>query len=114
MDKLIKSLNSIKEYTENQTQIFSRAECPDISHTFNKIAETLNQFESIIRRSPLTPETINIYNNKLHDLEIQYKRLSFYGPDFTERTKRYQKFKSDIELQITQTIYQYRQSSNLI
>lgn len=105
-------IQQIMQYTENQIQIFSHAECPTISNAFKQLYDILDNLKKISTRQPLSPQTINLYNNALYEIENKYKKLAFYGPDFTERINKYKKFKSDIDLMITQTLHRYNQSSN--
>ena len=105
-------IKQIIQYTDQQITIFHRAECPAITQTFRQIADALRQFETLTNKHALTPQTINIYTNALQDLESSYKKLNFYGPDFSSRLATYKKFKSNIDLEIMQTINKSRQISH--
>lgn len=104
-------IQQIIQYTEQQITTFQRAECPTITQTFRQIADVLRQFETLTNKHPLTPQTINAYNNAIQDLEIACKKLSFYGPDFSSRLNMYKRFKSNVDMEITQTIHKSKQSS---
>ena len=105
-------IQQLMQYTEMQIQVFSRAECPTITNTFKQLYQTLEDLRRIYTQNPLSPQTVSLYSNTLYELENTYKKLAFYGPDFTERINRYKKFKSDIELMLTQTLHMYNQSLN--
>lgn len=105
-------IQQIMQYTETQIQTFSHAQCPTISNTFKRMYEILENLKKIYAKYPLSPQTINLYNNALYEIENTYKKLAFYGPDFTERINKYKKFKSDIELMTTQILHKNYQSSN--
>ncbi len=107
-------IQQIKQYTEQQIMTFQRAECPVIANTFKNIMETISALDRLSNTHPLVPQTIQMYNNALNDINTAYRRLTAYGDDFAERQGRYKKFTSEIDLLITQTIYKFRQSNNRI
>lgn len=98
-------IQQIKQYTEQQIITFQRAECPVIASAFKNIMEAITALEHLSKTHPLVPQTIQMYNNALSDINTACRRLTAYGEDFTDRTGQYRKFTSEIDLLITQAIY---------